>query len=132
MRPISLQIDLMLQNAFNLSLERFYKPQPWFLFQGGSFVIVPNYTGDRLNYGLGMERAVQEGIKIGSVVCGEDCATTSSDKSAGRRGLAGIFFIIKVNRATEMTLHVYTWPIYLRAPDKRRIHVQNSTLCRKG
>ena len=58
--------------------------------------MVPNYTGDRLNYGLGMERGIQEGLKISSVTVGEDCAKTSQDKSAGRRGLVGVIAIMKV------------------------------------
>jgi len=59
-------------------------------------VIVPNYTGDRLTFGLGMERAKAEGLKLESVTVGEDCATNSRDKSAGRRGLCGMFLTIKV------------------------------------
>ena len=31
------------------------------------------------------------------VVVGEDCALTSHDKTAGRRGLAGTIFVHKVN-----------------------------------
>ena len=58
--------------------------------------MVPNYTGDRLNYGLGMERGIQEGLKLSSVTVGEDCAKTSQDKSAGRRGLVGVITIMKV------------------------------------
>lgn len=59
-------------------------------------MLVPNYTGDRLNFGLGIERGVHEGFKISSVTVGEDCAVTSKDRSAGRRGLCGMFLVIKV------------------------------------
>lgn len=59
-------------------------------------MLVPNYTGDRLNFGLGIERGVHEGIKISSVTIGEDCAIMSKDRSAGRRGLCGMFLVIKV------------------------------------
>lgn len=62
----------------------------------GTLIIVKNYTGDRLNFGLAAERARAEGIKINMVVVGEDCALTSSDRSAGRRGLAGVLFVHKV------------------------------------
>jgi dihydroxyacetone kinase len=61
--------------------------------------MVPNYTGDRLNFGIGMERGKHEGLKISAVTIGEDCATSSQDKSAGRRGLCGMFLLIKVKRA---------------------------------
>ena len=63
---------------------------------GGCLVLVPNYTGDRLNFGIGMERGMQEGLNVSSVTISEDCATTTNDKSAGRRGLCGMFLVIKV------------------------------------
>ncbi|XP_060584088.1 triokinase/FMN cyclase-like isoform X2 [Ruditapes philippinarum] len=63
---------------------------------GGCLVMVPNYTGDRLNFGIGMERGKHEGLKISAVTIGEDCATSSQDKSAGRRGLCGMFLLIKI------------------------------------
>ncbi|XP_062614751.1 triokinase/FMN cyclase-like [Saccostrea cucullata] len=62
----------------------------------GSLIIVKNYTGDRLNFGLAAERAKAEGLKVNMVVVGEDCALTSADKTAGRRGLCGTVFIHKI------------------------------------
>ncbi|XP_050407646.1 triokinase/FMN cyclase [Patella vulgata] len=64
--------------------------------QAGVLVIIKNYTGDRLNFGLAVERAKAEGIKVDMVVVGEDCALTSTDKTAGRRGLCGTVFIHKI------------------------------------
>ena len=61
-------------------------------------LIVKNYTGDRLNFGLAAERAKAEGIKVDMVVIGEDCALTSTDKTAGRRGLCGTLLIHKVSK----------------------------------
>ena len=58
--------------------------------------MVKNYTGDRLNFGLAVERAKAEGIKADMVVVGEDSALTSADKTAGRRGLCGTVLIHKV------------------------------------
>ena len=56
-----------------------------------------NYTGDRINFGKAAERAKLElGLKVEMVVVGEDCALTSSDKTAGRRGLCGTLFVHKV------------------------------------
>jgi len=43
-----------------------------------------------------VEQAVQEGWKVEMFVNGEDCALTSADKSAGRRGLCGTMFIFKI------------------------------------
>jgi len=51
-----------------------------------------------LNFGIGIERAFHEGIKVESVTLGEDCALASHDKCAGRRGLCGMFLVIKVNK----------------------------------
>lgn len=62
----------------------------------GTLVIVANYTGDRLNFGIAAERAEALGIKVGMVVVGEDCAVQSVDKTAGRRGLVGIVTAMKV------------------------------------
>merc|ERR1711971_817893 len=42
----------------------------------GCLVLVFNYTGDRLNFGLATEQARREGRKVEMVVCGEDCALT--------------------------------------------------------
>ena len=63
---------------------------------GGTLLIVKNYTGDRLNFGFAAERAKAEGMKVEMVVVGEDCALTSKDKTAGRRGLCGTVLIHKV------------------------------------
>ena len=64
--------------------------------EGGVLLIVKNYTGDRLHFGFAAERAKAEGIKVEMVVVGEDCALTSKDKTAGRRGLCGTVLIHKV------------------------------------
>lgn len=69
-----------------------------FVLTAGSLIIVKNYTGDRLNFGLAAERAKADGLKVNMVVVGEDCALTSSDKTAGRRGLCGTVLIHKVHR----------------------------------
>lgn len=65
-------------------------------FVAGVLVAINNYTGDRLNFGIAIERARTEGIHIDMVVNAEDCALSSADKSAGRRGLAASIFIMKV------------------------------------
>merc|ERR1719245_2256716 len=62
----------------------------------GVLVLVINYTGDRIHFGLATERARKEDIKVDMFVNGEDCALTSVDKSAGRRGLCGTMFIFKI------------------------------------
>ncbi|RUS81363.1 hypothetical protein EGW08_010861 [Elysia chlorotica] len=59
-------------------------------------MVVTNYTGDRLNFGIACERARVKGHNVEMVVVGEDCALDSVDHSAGRRGLAGTIFIHKI------------------------------------
>ncbi|XP_027799941.2 triokinase/FMN cyclase [Marmota flaviventris] len=61
----------------------------------GTLLIVKNYTGDRLNFGLARERARAEGIPVEMVVIGDDSAFTVL-KKAGRRGLCGTVLIHKV------------------------------------
>ncbi|KAF1790895.1 DhaL domain [Phytophthora cactorum] len=60
----------------------------------GCLVIVKNYTGDRLNFGLAVEQAKAEGLKCDMVVVGEDVAVVNAN--AGRRGLSGTVFVHKL------------------------------------
>jgi dihydroxyacetone kinase len=63
----------------------------------GCLVIVKNYTGDRLNFGLAIEHAKAEGHRVEMVVVGDDCALAShSNGLGGRRGVAGVCFVHKV------------------------------------
>eukprot|EP00262_Sarcandra_glabra_P002645 TRINITY_DN13052_c0_g1_i1.p1 TRINITY_DN13052_c0_g1~~TRINITY_DN13052_c0_g1_i1.p1 ORF type:complete len:594 (+),score=136.79 TRINITY_DN13052_c0_g1_i1:155-1936(+) len=62
----------------------------------GCLLIVTNYTGDRLNFGLAAEQAKSEGYKIETVVVGDDCALPPPRGIAGRRGLAGTVLVNKV------------------------------------
>ncbi|XP_012581178.1 PREDICTED: bifunctional ATP-dependent dihydroxyacetone kinase/FAD-AMP lyase (cyclizing) isoform X2 [Condylura cristata] len=61
----------------------------------GTLLIVKNYTGDRLNFGIALERARAEGIPVEMAVIGDDSAFTVL-KKAGRRGLCGTVLIHKV------------------------------------
>lgn len=62
----------------------------------GCLLIVMNYTGDRLNFGLAAEEAKSEGYKIDMVIVGDDCALPPSQGIAGRRGIAGTILVHKV------------------------------------
>lgn len=64
----------------------------------GALLIVKNYTGDRLNFGLAAELARSEGFKVEVVVVADDVALASSagTEYAGRRGLAGTIFVHKI------------------------------------
>eukprot|EP00050_Salpingoeca_kvevrii_P017075 m.61458 g.61458 ORF g.61458 m.61458 type:complete len:637 (-) comp7342_c0_seq1:1093-3003(-) len=62
----------------------------------GCLLIVKNYTGDRLNFGMAAERAKCEGLKVEMVIVGDDCALPRDVSLAGRRGLAGTVFVHKL------------------------------------
>ncbi|XP_002195836.5 triokinase/FMN cyclase [Taeniopygia guttata] len=61
----------------------------------GILLIVMNYTGDRLNFGMALERAQAEGADVRMVVVGDDCAFATPGK-AGRRGICGTILLHKV------------------------------------
>nr|XP_033465686.1 triokinase/FMN cyclase isoform X2 [Epinephelus lanceolatus] len=61
----------------------------------GVLLIVKNYTGDRLNFGLAAEQARNHGVTVDMVIVAEDCAFDQPSK-AGRRGLCGTVFIHKL------------------------------------
>jgi dihydroxyacetone kinase len=72
----------------------------------GMLVIVTNYTGDRVNFGLAAERVRAAGVQpLDMLFVGEDCALTSTDRSAGRRGLAGTVLALKVAGAMSENGH---------------------------
>ena len=62
----------------------------------GVLVIVKNYTGDRLNFGLAAEMAQADGIPVELVVVDDDAALGSAEATAGRRGIAGTVLVHKV------------------------------------
>ncbi|XP_030541273.2 putative 3,4-dihydroxy-2-butanone kinase [Rhodamnia argentea] len=62
----------------------------------GCLLIVTNYTGDRLNFGLAAEQAKAEGYKVETVIVGDDCALPPRRGIIGRRGLAGTILVNKV------------------------------------
>jgi len=69
----------------------------------GALLVVKNYTGDRLNFGLAAEMARAEGLAVESVVVADDLAGTASPGGAGPRGLAGTILVHKVAGAVAET-----------------------------
>ncbi|HEX7814021.1 dihydroxyacetone kinase subunit DhaL [Dyella sp.] len=61
----------------------------------GTLMIVKNYTGDRLNFGLAAEIARASGLRVEMVVVGDDVALEATG-AVGRRGIAGTVFVHKV------------------------------------
>lgn len=63
----------------------------------GCVLILKNYTGDRLNFGLAAAQARAAGIAVEIVIVGDDCALPAAESQANRRrGLAGTVLVHKV------------------------------------
>lgn len=62
----------------------------------GALLIVKNYTGDRLNFGLAGELAAVEGIPTELVVVADDVALAGLVPRDRRRGIAGTVFVHKI------------------------------------
>ena len=62
----------------------------------GALLVVKNYTGDRLNFGLAAEMARAEGISVEMVIVDDDVAMKGTAQATGARGLAGTIFIHKL------------------------------------
>ncbi|XP_048449219.1 triokinase/FMN cyclase-like, partial [Rhincodon typus] len=87
----------------------------------GVLLIVKNYTGDRLNFGLALEEAKAEGIDVEMVIVADDCAFTTQ-KKAGRRGLCGTVLIHKMaGTMSEMGM-----------PLSEIVEKLNAALCKLG
>ncbi len=62
----------------------------------GVLLIIKNYTGDRLNFGMAMEKARSEGYLVEMVVVADDAALPEGKGITGGRGVAGTCFVHKV------------------------------------
>lgn len=61
--------------------------------KAGCLLIVKNYTGDRLNFGLAAERARAQGLRVEMVVVDDDVALPHLPQA---RGVAGTLFVHKI------------------------------------
>ena len=61
--------------------------------EAGCLVIIKNYTGDRLNFGLAVEKAKEMGRKVDLIVVGDDISIPGNPQP---RGIAGTLFVQKV------------------------------------
>lgn len=57
-------------------------------------LLVKNYVGDKLNFGLALDLATSEGIKVKMLVIGDD--TDNVPGKQGRKGLAGSVLVYKI------------------------------------
>ncbi len=62
----------------------------------GVLLIVKNYTGDRLNFGLAAEIARSEGVLVETILVADDVALTATEGYVGRRGIAGTVLVHKI------------------------------------
>eukprot|EP00551_Chaetoceros_affinis_P010231 CAMPEP_0203677534 /NCGR_PEP_ID=MMETSP0090-20130426/28522_1 /ASSEMBLY_ACC=CAM_ASM_001088 /TAXON_ID=426623 /ORGANISM="Chaetoceros affinis, Strain CCMP159" /LENGTH=598 /DNA_ID=CAMNT_0050544445 /DNA_START=16 /DNA_END=1812 /DNA_ORIENTATION=- len=68
----------------------------------GCLLVVKNYTGDRLNFGMACELANAEGRKCSMVVVADDSALERKKGVTGARGVAGTVLVHKVAGAAAM------------------------------
>lgn len=70
----------------------------------GVLVVVMNYTGDVLNFGMGVEKAKAAGIDAEMIVVGDDAGVgRAKGGKVGRRGIAGTVLVQKVAGALAAT-----------------------------
>lgn len=63
----------------------------------GVLVVVMNYTGDILNFGMAVEKAKAAGLGVEMVVVGDDVGVGRAQAGkVGRRGIAGTVLVLKI------------------------------------
>ncbi|KAI1871714.1 hypothetical protein JX265_005700 [Neoarthrinium moseri] len=68
----------------------------------GTLMLVKNYTGDKLNFGLAAEKAKADGRLVNVVFINED-VSVEGNSLVGQRGLSGIVFVLKIAGALAAT-----------------------------
>lgn len=69
----------------------------------GVLLVIKNYSGDIMNFGLAADLADDDDIEVESVVVKDDVAVPDSTYSTGRRGIAGTVFVHKIAGAKAET-----------------------------
>ncbi|KAL7806413.1 glycerone kinase [Trichoderma aethiopicum] len=62
----------------------------------GTILVITNYTGDCLHFGLANEKANAKGHNCRVIICGDDVSVGKNGSMVGRRGLAGQMSVLKV------------------------------------
>lgn len=73
----------------------------------GALLIVKNYTGDRLNFGLAAELARDQGIPVEVVLVADDVSLRDMVPADRRRGIAGTVLVHKIAGAAA----AHGWPL---------------------
>ena len=74
-----------------------------------------------MNFGIAIERAKAEGIRVDMIINAEDCSISTNDKSAGRRGLAACIFIMKACGSQHIFLYFLSHHSLLYMPLDREM-----------
>lgn len=62
----------------------------------GVLLVIKNYSGDIMNFGMAADLAEAEDVEVESVIVKDDVAVPDSTYSTGRRGIAGTVFVHKI------------------------------------
>lgn len=62
----------------------------------GILLVVKNYTGDRLNFGMALEKLKSEGVEGKMLIVDDDCALPPGKGITGGRGIAGTVLVHKI------------------------------------
>ncbi len=62
----------------------------------GVLYLYGNYSGDVLNFDSAAEEVETDGIRIETVLVADDVASAPPERSANRRGVAGLFYAYKI------------------------------------
>lgn len=62
----------------------------------GVLMVIKNYSGDIMNFGLAADLAEMDGIEVAQVVVKDDVAVPDREEGTGRRGIAGTVFVHKI------------------------------------
>ena len=82
----------------------FTSPTPDQIYEGikaiatdkGVLMVIKNYSGDIMNFGLSADLAEMDDIEVAQVVVKDDVAVPDREEGTGRRGIAGTVFVHKI------------------------------------
>ena len=62
----------------------------------GVLMVIKNYSGDIMNFGLSADLAEMDDIEVAQVIGKDDVAVPDREEGTGRRGIAGTVFVHKI------------------------------------
>ena len=65
-------------------------------FGKGVLMVIKNYSGDIMNFGLSADLAEMDDIEVAQVIVKDDVAVPDREEGTGRRGIAGTVFVHKI------------------------------------